>query len=89
MAVRRRFNALCEKAGIGSGWQLRETRHTAVSVMSHHGVPIEEISDVVGHSNSNITRAVYRHQLGDEIAGAARAWDSFTSPATAPTEGSS
>lgn len=68
MAVRRRFSALCEKAGIGTGWQLRETRHTAVSVLSSYGVPIEAIADVVGHANANITKAVYRHQLGDDIA---------------------
>jgi integrase len=89
MAVRRRFSALCEKAGIGSGWQLRESRHTAVSVMSHYGVPIEAIADVVGHANANITKAVYRHQLGDEVAAAALAWDAFTISAKAPAEGSS
>jgi integrase len=89
MAVRRRFSALCEKAGIGSGWQLRESRHTAVSVMSHYGVRIEAIADVVGHANANITKAVYRHQLGDEVAAAALAWDAFTAGATAPAEGSS
>jgi integrase len=81
--------ALCEKAGIGSGWQLRESRHTAVSVMSHYGVPIEAIADVVGHANANITKAVYRHQLGDDIAAAALAWDAFSNDsATAPAEGS-
>lgn len=89
MAVRRRFSALCEKAGIGTGWQLRETRHTAVSVLSSYGVPIEAIADVVGHANANITKAVYRHQLGDDIAAAALAWDAFTAAATAPAEGSS
>jgi integrase len=88
MAVRRRFSALCEKAGIGSDWQLRESRHTAVSVMSHYGVPIEAIADVVGHANANITKAVYRHQLGDQIAAAALAWDAFTASDKAPAEGS-
>jgi integrase len=88
MAVRRRFNALCEKAGIGTSWQLRETRHTAVSVMSSMGVPIEEISDVVGHANSNITRTVYRHQIGDVVAGAAVAWDAYTASPKAPAKGS-
>ena len=59
------------------------------SAMSHYGVPIEAIADVVGHANANITKAVYRHQLGDDIAAAALAWDAFTAAATAPAEGSS
>jgi hypothetical protein len=59
--------------------------------MSAMGVPIEEISDVVGHNNSSITRQVYRHQIGDVVAGAAVAWDAFTAPTRplrrAPHEG--
>ncbi|MGN6174905.1 MAG: hypothetical protein ACTHPS_18465 [Streptosporangiaceae bacterium] len=31
----------------------------------------------VGHINSNITRAVYRHQLGDEIGEATAVFDSL------------
>jgi hypothetical protein len=69
--------------------QLRETRHTAVSVLSSYGVPIEHISDVVGQPNANITKAVHRHQLGDDIAAAALAWDAFTAATTAPADGSS
>ena len=67
----------CELAGIGSGWQLRETRHTVVSVLSSYGVHIEAIADMAGHANSRVTQTVYRHQLGDTISTAATIWDSI------------
>lgn len=78
MAQDKRFKQLCAKAGIGADWQLRETRHTFVSVLSDSGLDIEAISDAAGHANSNVTRTVYRHQLSDEIAHAATAWDAIT-----------
>ncbi|GAA3950272.1 site-specific integrase [Actinomadura viridis] len=66
--VRRRFRRVVDAAGLDSSeWCPRELRHTFVSIMSHHGVPIEKISDLVGHKNTRITEAVYRHQLRPEI----------------------
>lgn len=69
------FKGLCERAGLGRDWQLRELRHTFVSQMSQAGVDLEVIADHVGHVNSNITREVYRHQLADEIGAAAMVFD--------------
>jgi integrase len=74
-AANDRFKTLCEKAGLGRDWQLRELRHTFVSQMSQAGVDLEVIADHVGHTNSNITRAVYRHQLADVIGTAAQVFD--------------
>ncbi|HEU5029247.1 MAG TPA: tyrosine-type recombinase/integrase [Spirillospora sp.] len=66
--VRLRFRKILEAAGIdGEAWCPRELRHTFVSLMSDHGVPIERISDLVGHKNTTITQTVYRHQLRPEI----------------------
>src|SRR5712664_42851 len=56
-----RFEEVCEAAGIGRGWQPRETRHSFVSIASSNSVSIEDIADAAGHVNSNVTRAVYRH----------------------------
>jgi integrase len=50
---------MTRKAGIGR-WHAREGRHTAVSVMSSNGVPIQEISDTVGHTSTHVTKTVYR-----------------------------
>jgi integrase len=75
--VRSHFQALCGRAGIGEGWTPREQRHTFVSVLSDSGVDIEQIADAVGHINSTVTKAVYRHQIADEITSAATVMDSI------------
>jgi len=46
-----------------SEWTPRELRHSFVSVLSDAGVPLEEISRLVGHSGTAVTELVYRHQL--------------------------
>lgn len=59
---------LCRLAGIGEDWQPRETRHTFVSALSDADVDIEKIADAVGHINSNVARAVHRHQISDVVS---------------------
>jgi integrase len=71
----REFQALCERAGLGRDWTPRELRHTFVSQLSAAGVDLETVADLVGHANSNITRAVYRHQLADKVGTAAAVFD--------------
>ena len=61
--VRRSFRAVTKAAGIGEDWTPREMRHTFVSIMSDHDVPIETIADLVGHASTAVTEKVYRHQL--------------------------
>jgi integrase len=75
--VRSTFQTLYRRAGIGEGWTPRERRHTFVSVLSDSGVDIEQIADAVGHVNSTVTKAVYRHQIADEITSAATVMDSI------------
>jgi hypothetical protein len=38
-------------------------RHTFVSIMSDHDVPIGTIADLVGHASTAVTEKVYLHQL--------------------------
>ena len=38
-------------------------RHTAVSTMSSDDVPIQEISDTVGHKPTRVTETVYWHVI--------------------------
>ena len=73
--IEKGFKRICARAGIGADWQLREERHTFVSVLSDSGVSIEDISDAVGHLNSYVTKTVYRHQIADEITTAAETMD--------------
>ena len=61
--VRRSFKTITDKAGLGRDWTPRELRHSFVSIMSDHGVPIETIADLAGHASTSVTETVYRHQL--------------------------
>ena len=61
--MRRDFQAICEKAGLGKAWTPRELRHSFVSMLSADGVAIEDISHLVGHSSTRTTERVYRHEL--------------------------
>ena len=51
-ALNWRFGKMTRKAGIGH-WHAHEGRHTAVSIMSSNGVPIQDISDTVGHKSTH------------------------------------
>jgi|SRR5215211_2372785 integrase len=75
--VRRDFRrALALVPGIDpSMWTPRELRHSFVSVLSDAGVPLEEISQLVGHSGTTVTELVYRHQLKPVIQTGATVMD--------------
>jgi len=65
----------CRKADLGKEWTPRELRHTFVSLLSDNGMAIEEISRLVGHSSSNVTETIYRHQIRPVITVGAEAMD--------------
>jgi integrase len=73
-ALNWRFSKMTRKAGIGH-WHAHEGRHTAVSIMSSNGVPLQEISDTVGHKSTHITETVYRHVIVPAIRGGATVMD--------------
>ena len=54
------FRRLCKQAGLGE-WHPHEARHSAASVMLAQGVPLEVVSEVLGHSSIYITKDVYGH----------------------------
>lgn len=56
----KRFVQLCKTAGLGH-WHPHEARHSAASVMLAQGVPLEVVSEVLGHSSIYITKDVYGH----------------------------
>jgi integrase len=62
--VRREFRKVIAKAGLDpKDWTPREMRHSFVSLLSDSGVPLENISRLVGHSGTGVTETVYRHQI--------------------------
>ncbi|WP_327167964.1 site-specific integrase [Streptomyces subrutilus] len=76
-SVRTSLRSLLKEAGFSNpgGWTTRELRTSFVSLLSDHGVPIEAISRLVGHSGSNTTERVYRKQIRPVITEGAEAMD--------------
>ncbi len=73
-ALNHRFSKVTRLAGIGH-WHAHEGRHTAVSIMSSIGVPIQDITDTVGHKSTHVTETVYRHVIVPAIRGGATIMD--------------
>ncbi len=74
--LRRTFNRITATAGIGR-WTPTELRHSAVSLMSAAGVPLEHIADVAGHDGTRMTGGIYRHVLAPVINHGVQAMDSL------------
>ena len=62
---------MTEAAGLGRLVPRTELRHTAVSILSAEGVPLEHIADVMGHDGTRMTSQVYRHVVTPSIGAAA------------------
>lgn len=75
--VRRDFRrAIREAPGVDPAeWTPRELRHSFVSLLSDNGIPLEEISRLVGHSSTATTEAVYRKQIRPVVQTGAVAMD--------------
>ncbi|GAA4562206.1 tyrosine-type recombinase/integrase [Planotetraspora kaengkrachanensis] len=75
--VRRDFrNAIKTAQGVDPAeWTPRELRHSFVSLLSDNGIPLEEISRLVGHSSTSTTEAVYRKQIRPVLQAGAVAMD--------------
>ncbi|ADJ41835.1 phage integrase [Amycolatopsis mediterranei S699] len=80
--VRRGFRRILKLAGLEpKNWTPRELRHSFVSLLSDSGLTIEEISRLVGQSDTKVTELVYRHQLRPVIQNGSKAMDAiFSSP---------
>ena len=65
---------MTRRAGIGH-WHAHKGRHTAVSIMSSNGVPIQDITDTVGHKSTHVTETVHRHMIVPAIRGGATVMD--------------
>jgi len=81
----KRFATLCEAAGLGHR-NLHQLRHSAATIMLAQGVPLHEVSEVLGHSSVTVTKDVYGHLTVDRRRAAAQAvgdalWGTGTNPA--------
>ena len=76
--VRRSFRRVVAAAGLDSQlWTPRELRHSFVSLLSSSGLPIEDISHLVGHASTRVTELVYRKELRPALTKGARAMDAI------------
>lgn len=50
-------------------------RHTFVSLLSAHGVPVEAIALLAGHNHTATTELVYRHQIVPALTRGAEVMD--------------
>jgi integrase len=74
--VRRDFRKVVEDAGLpAEEWTPREMRHSFVSLLSDSGMPLEDISRLVGHSGTAVTETVYRKQIRPVMEAGATAMD--------------
>ncbi|WP_165372803.1 site-specific integrase [Pengzhenrongella frigida] len=60
--VRRTYNRIAKEAGIVH-LHPHMLRHAAASLLSAAGVPIEDISDTLGHRSVAVTAEIYRHPI--------------------------
>ncbi|MFJ5553129.1 tyrosine recombinase XerC [Streptomyces sp. NPDC093225] len=80
--VRRNLRALLKEAGFAdpAAWTTRELRTSFVSLLSDHGLRIEDIARLVGHSGTQTTERVYRKQIRPVITKGAEAMDEIFDP---------
>jgi integrase len=70
---RRRFASLLKNAGLPP-MRPHDLRHLCVSLLVSAGVPLDVVADIVGHSNTRVTRG-YSHILPAAHRAAAKALD--------------
>jgi site-specific recombinase XerD len=76
--VRPAFRRVVAAAGLDANqWTPRELRHSFVSLLSTAGLPIEDISHLVGHANTRVTEAVYRTELRPVLTRGASTMDTL------------
>jgi integrase len=74
----RTLSKVAKAAGLGH-WHPHELRHSAISLLLAAGVPLEIVSEVVGHSSIRITKDIYGHLEERQRAVAAQAMESVFS----------
>ncbi|NNN16551.1 MAG: site-specific integrase [Acidimicrobiaceae bacterium] len=63
------FKTLAAKVGL-EDWHLHELRHSAATILLSNGVPLEQVSKLLGHSSIRITSDTYSHLLTEHLRSA-------------------
>ena len=67
------------KAGLGH-WSIHGLRHSCASLMFSTGVPLEAVSDQLGHASTGITKSIYVHLLPGSGALASKVMENLLYP---------
>ena len=71
------MSLLFRRLKLPKGASLHSLRHTHVSHLLAKGVPLQVISERLGHSSVRVTAEVYAHMIHGQDQEAARKWDEF------------
>ena len=72
--MRRAFQQLCKRAGLGEGWTTYELRHSFVSLVSDQLDDLVKVADLAGHVDTRTTEG-YRHSVRPSLPHAIDAWE--------------
>jgi integrase len=72
--LRRAFQQLCARAGLGSDWTTYELRHSFVSLVADQLDDLVKVADLAGHVDTRTTQG-YRHTVRPSLPHAIDAWD--------------
>jgi site-specific recombinase XerD len=72
--MRRAFQQLCQRAGLGKDWTTYELRHSFVSLVADQLDDLVKVADLAGHVDTRTTEG-YRHAVRDSLPHAIEAWD--------------
>lgn len=73
-SIRKGVTAAVERSGIGHV-RIHDLRHTAAVTMLASGVPLEKVSQVLGHSNTAVTFSTYGRYLPEHMQDAVNVLD--------------
>lgn len=72
--LRRAFQQLCARAGLGTDWTTYELRHSFVSLVADQLDDLVKVADLAGHVDARTTEG-YRHTVRPSLPHAIDAWD--------------
>ncbi len=72
--LRRSFQRLCERAGLGREWTTYELRHSFVSLVADQLDDLVKVADLAGHVDTRTTQG-YRHPVRPSLPHAIEAWE--------------
>lgn len=82
--LRRAFQQLCRRAGLGTDWTTYELRHSFVSLVADQLDDLVKVADLAGHVDTRTTDG-YRHAVRPALPHAIEAWDRLLASADAPS----